>query len=111
MFDSPIVGDPFALFPIQAVGTENGIYLFVEHRNSHTLLKIGFPIHALFTSVVFHGTLVQNSTPTPPYLFPGHTLSPANRAGGDLFFRHINVARDEYAVSQNGMKLFDVRAT
>src|ERR1700686_4080483 len=59
MFDSSLVGDPFALFPIQAVGIENGIYLFVEHRNSHTLLNFGFPNHALFKSVVFHGTLVR----------------------------------------------------
>src|ERR1700730_14875045 len=110
MFDSPIVGDPFALFPIQAVGTENGIYLFVEHRNSHTLLKIGFPIHALFTSVVFHGTLVQNSTPTPPYRFPSQPAPLVDSAGRVLLFRYINVARDEFAVSQNGMNLFDVRA-
>jgi hypothetical protein len=110
MLDSSLAGDPFALFPIQAVGMENGVYLFVEHCNCHALLTIGFPNHAVSTSAVFHGSLVRNSTPIPPRLFPKTHAPTGERLAGAIVLFAISTLRELSSGSQDGMKLLELEA-
>ena len=61
------------------------------------------------TQLVTRDQLVQVITPEPTATFkPVPHIQLVNAILETLSFRHINVVKDEYAVSEDGMKLFGV---